>query len=638
MSDLLSRIHSPDDLKRLTPEDLPKVAVEMREFLIRSVSRTGGHLGASLGTVELTLALHYVFDTPRDRLVWDTGHQAYGHKILTGRRERFSTLRQAGGLCGFPKRSESEYDTFAVGHAGTALSAAFGMARARDLLGKDFRVVAVVGDAAISNGLSMEAMNNIGHHRQTDFTVILNDNKMSISPNVGAMSAYLNKILMGRSVQSTKNRLEALLDRIPNVGPQMLRMAHHAEETLKGFVTPGTLFEELGFRYYGPVDGHDVRNLVNIFRRLRELKGPVLLHVITEKGRGYAPAEAHPERFHGVSVFDPETGKAAEPPAPGPPTYTQVFSNALMALAERDSRIVALTAGMPSGTGLKAFSERFPERFHDVGIAEGHAVTMAAGLACEGLRPVVAIYSTFLQRAYDQVIHDVCLQNLPVVFAVDRAGAVGEDGETHMGAFDLSYLRCVPNLTVMAPADENELGHMLYTALRLPGPSAVRYPRGAAEGAPIDSEFRDLPVGRGVELSTGSDFALLAVGRMVGVARRAAEELSAEGLSGTVANLRFVKPLDGDLVERVARRTGAVLTLEENAAAGGFGSAVLECLARRGVSDCAVRVLGFPDAFIAHGTPTHQREACGLEPRQVAQAVRDLLASRPPSMLGAVNA
>lgn len=629
MADWLKNIRTPDDLRKLPREALTELAGELRSFLIQSVSKTGGHLGASLGTVELTIALHYVYDTPRDLLVWDTGHQAYGHKALTGRRELFSTLRQYGGLCGFPKRTESPYDTFDVGHAGTALSAALGMARARDLKGEKHRVVAVVGDAAISCGLSMEAMNDAGRDGKTDLTVILNDNNMSISPSVGAMSAYLNKILMGKHYQTTKKRFEALIDRIPSVGHQMLRVAHHAEEALKGFVTPGTLFEELGFRYFGPVNGHDVTTLVEILRRLKELKGPVLLHVITEKGRGYAPAENHPERLHGVTVFDPETGKTTADASAGAPPYTKVFGETLVDLAAQDERIVAITAGMASGTGLKTFGEKFPDRFFDVGIAEGHAVTLAAGLAARGLRPVAAIYSTFLQRAYDSIIHDVALPNLPVVLALDRAGLVGEDGETHQGAFDLSYLRPIPNFTLFCPADENELRHMLYTALKLPGPAAVRYPRGAGEGVPLENLLREIPIGKAHVLQEGDDFALVAVGKAVAVAKQAAEILQREEKwTGTVVNLRFVKPLDEETLTAVARRTTCLVTLEENAVLGGAGSAVLECLARRDALPRCFRQIGLPDKFIAHGSPAKQREDCGLEAAQVAALVRRLLTSR----------
>jgi 1-deoxy-D-xylulose-5-phosphate synthase len=633
----LDQIQDPAHLRSLPPEALPKLAEELRDFLVSSVSRTGGHLGASLGTVELTLALHYVYDTPRDRLVWDVGHQAYGHKALTGRRGLFPTLRQYKGLCGFPKRSESGYDTFAVGHAGTALSAAYGMARARDILKSDFHVVAVVGDAAISNGLSMEALNNIGDHPDMNLVVVLNDNEMSISPSVGAMTSYLNKILAGKSYNQAKSRVENLIDRIPKVGHQVLHMAHHAEEALKGFMTPGTLFEELGLRYYGPIDGHNLPTLVEIFQRVKELKGPILLHVVTQKGKGYAPAEENPEKYHGVSGFDKQTGMSPAPAAPGAPSYTKVFGDALVELAESDPALVGITAAMPEGTGLKKLGEVFPDRYVDVGIAEGHAVCMAAGMACEGLRPVVAIYSTFLQRAYDQIIHDVCLQNLPVVFALDRGGLVGEDGETHQGVYDLSYLRCVPNMTVMAPSDENELRDMLFTAVSHPGPIALRYPRGAGEGVAPEKGFRKIPVGKGLLLEEGKDYALLAVGRMVGVAKAAREVLKKEGLEGTVVNMRFVKPLDEELLLQVAGRNKVLLTLEENVVAGGFGSAVLESLQRRGVLDCAVKLLGVPDQFIEHGKPQLQRDFCGLEAPRVAEEVRRMLKDQSPYLLGVVS-
>jgi 1-deoxy-D-xylulose-5-phosphate synthase len=624
----LYKIQSPNDLRALPVEALPKVAEELRDFLVTSVSATGGHLGASLGAVELTLAMHYVYDTPNDRLVWDVGHQAYGHKALTGRRDMFPTLRQFQGLCGFPKRNESEYDTFAVGHAGTALSAAYGMARARDMQKKNFHVLAVVGDAAISNGLSMEALNNIGDHPEMNLTVILNDNEMSISPSVGAMTSYLNKILTGKSFNNAKNRLENLIDRIPKVGPQMLQMTHHAEEALKGFVTPGTLFEELGLRYYGPIDGHDLPTLIEIFKRVKELKGPIMLHVVTQKGKGYAPAEENPEKFHGISVFDKQTGKTAAAAAPGAPAYTKVFSDAMVELAKDNPKIAAITAAMPEGTGLKKFGELYPDRYIDVGIAEGHAVCMAAGLACEGIKPVVAIYSTFLQRAFDQIIHDVALQKLPVIFALDRGGLVGEDGETHQGVYDLSYMRCVPNMVVMVPSDENELRDMLYTATQHDGPIALRYPRGNGEGVTLETGFKKVEIGKGVQLEEGKDYALLAVGRMVGVAKAARALLKKEGLEGTLANMRFVKPLDEKLILSIAKKNKVLVTLEENVIMGGFGSAVLECLQKNGITDCSVKQIGIPDEFIEHGKPQLQREHCGLEPAQVAEEVKKLLRSQ----------
>jgi len=625
---ILDKINGPADLRALDIPSLHKLADEIRDFLVQSVSKTGGHLAPSLGTVELTLALHYVYQTPIDRLVWDTGHQAYGHKVMTGRRDRFNTLRQFGGLCGFPKRSESEYDTFAVGHAGTALSSAYGMARGRDLKGEHFHVVAVVGDASISNGLSMEAINNIGHAKdgkKTNMVVVLNDNEMSISPNVGAMAAHLNKILMGKRYQQARRSVEALLERIPKVGRDVLRMTQHAEEALKGFMTPGTMFEEMGFTYFGPINGHDVSTMVEIFRRVREIKGPILLHVITRKGKGYAPAEANPEKFHGIGVFDPATGQSA-PTAPGtPPSYTQVFSDTMLELAEKRKDLVGITAAMPDGTGLKAFGERYPERYFDVGIAEGHAGCMAAGLACEGAKPVVAVYSTFIQHAYDQIIHDVCMQKLPVVFALDRAGIVGEDGETHTGAFDLSFLRCVPNLVVMAPADENEMRHMLYTAVEYEGPSAIRYPRGAGEGVPMDKGLKRLEIGKGELLREGPDVGILAIGRMVGVAKIAAEILSAKGISASVANMRFAKPLDEGLVVSLAEKTKVLVTLEENAAQGGFGSAVSELLALKGLTSIPLKIVGLPDEFIEHGKPLVIRKKWGLEPEGVAATVETFL-------------
>ena len=638
MYEYLDKIDTPAHLRALPVEALPKVAEELRDFLVTSVSQTGGHLGASLGAVELTLALHYAYETPQDRIVWDVGHQAYGHKALTGRRGKFPTLRQFEGLCGFPKRNESEYDTFAVGHAGTALSAAYGMAMGRDIQKKDFHVVAVVGDAAIPNGLSMEALNSIGDHPNLNLTVVLNDNEMSISPSTGAMTTYLNKILAGKSYNEAKTHVERFINGIPKVGHQMLQMTHHAEEALKGFMTPGTLFEELGLRYYGPIDGHDVRTLIEIFKRVKQLKGPILLHVVTKKGKGYAPAEENPEKFHGVTVFDKLTGKSATVSATGAaPAYTKVFGDAMMELAKDRPNLVGITAAMPEGTGLKKFGEAFPRQYLDVGIAEGHGVCMAAGMACEGVKPVVAIYSTFLQRAYDQIIHDVCLQKLPVVFALDRGGLVGEDGETHQGVFDLTYLRCVPNMVVMAPSDENELRNMLYTAVEHDGPIALRYPRGSGEGVKIEEGFKKVEIGKGQIVSEGKDFALLAVGRMVGVAKAVRDSLKKEGLEGTVANMRFVKPLDEKLLLSIAAKTKVLLTLEENSVVGGFGSAVLETLQKHGVTDCAVKCLGIPDKYIEHGKPQLQRELCGLEPGQVAEAVRRMLRNQTSYVLGVVS-
>ncbi|MGH7739997.1 MAG: 1-deoxy-D-xylulose-5-phosphate synthase [bacterium] len=634
MYEYLDHIQTPADLRKLPIEALPKVAEELRDFLVTSVSETGGHLGASLGAVEMTLAMHYVYDTPQDRIVWDVGHQAYGHKALTGRRHLFPTLRQYKGLCGFPKRNESEYDTFAVGHAGTALSAAFGMAMARDIQKKNFHVMAVVGDAAITNGMAMEAMNNIGDHPDLNLAVILNDNEMSISPSVGAMTSYLNKILTGKTFNRAKQNFEGLIDKIPNVGHRMLKITHRAEESLKGFVTPGTLFEELGFRYYGPLDGHDLPTLVEILRRVKELKGPVMLHVVTQKGKGYAPAEQNPEKFHGVSVFDKHTGKSTVSNTPAPPSYTKVFGDAMIELALSHPKLVGITAAMPEGTGLKAFGQAYPDRFIDVGIAEEHAVCMAAGLACEGIKPVAAIYSTFLQRAFDQIIHDVCLQKLPVVFALDRGGLVGDDGETHQGVYDLSYLRCIPNMVVMAPSNENELRDMLYTAVEHDGPIALRYPRGNGEGVKIESGFQKVEIGKGQLLEKGKDYALLAVGRMVGVAQAVHALLKKEDLEGTVANLRFVKPLDEKLIRAIASENKVILTLEENVIAGGFGSAVLECLQKNGLTDCRVKQIGIPDEFIEHGKPHHQREHCGLEAVQIAAEVKKLLLQPEPVMVG----
>jgi 1-deoxy-D-xylulose-5-phosphate synthase len=621
MYQYLDSIQDPKDLRALPLEVLPKVSAELRDFLISSVSKTGGHLGASLGVVELTIALHYCYNTPIDKIVWDVGHQAYGHKIITGRKQAFHSLRQFQGLCGFPKRSESIYDTFAVGHAGTALSAAFGMAVARNRKNETFQVVAIVGDAAISNGLSMEAMNNIGNHSDVNLTVILNDNEMSISPSVGAMTTYLNKILMGHSFNVAKNRLESLIEGIPNVGPRMLKIAQHAQEAIKGFVTPGALFEELGFRYYGPFDGHNIFSIIETFQRIQQLSGPIFLHMITQKGKGYAPAEENPEKFHGVSTFDKTTGTPVKT-SPTTTTYTQVFGETLLELIQADNRIIGITAAMPEGTGLKKLSEQFPKNYIDVGIAEGHAVCMAAGLACEGMKPVVAIYSTFLQRAYDQIIHDVCLQKLPVVFALDRSGIVGEDGETHQGAFDLTYLRCIPHMTIMAPADENELRNMLYTALTMSSPVSIRYPRGSGEGVLLDNPMQKIEIGKGVILEKGNQYVILAIGKMVGVAKQVHQLLKQQTMDGYIVNMRFVKPLDEDLIFELAQLNLPIITIEESSILGGFGSAVLESLQKLAVFNAAVKLIGIPDVYVPHGNPQTLRDNYGLDATSIAGEVK----------------
>ena len=599
---LLEQIDTPLDLRQLPEARLPELACELREFLIQTVAKTGGHFAANLGTVELTVALHYVFDTPEDRLVWDVGHQTYPHKILTGRRTRMETLRRKGGIAGFPKRGESPYDTFGVGHSSTSLSAALGMAIAAGQASSDRNVLAVIGDSAMTAGMAFEALNHAGHLKP-DLLVVLNDNEMSISPNVGALSAHLTKLLSGQFFSSVREGGKRMLSRVP----PMLEVARRAEEHVKGMFAPGTLFEELGFNYFGPVDGHDLPTLIQTLRNLRAFKGPRLLHVVTRKGKGYPPAEDEPVGYHGVGAFDPACGLKPAKPGGGP-SYTQVFGEWLCDMAERDERLIGITPAMREGSGLVEFAERFPDRYFDVAIAEQHAVTLAAGLACEGLKPVVAIYSTFLQRAYDQLIHDVALQNLPVLFAIDRAGLVGPDGPTHAGSFDYSYLRCIPNLVVMAPADEDECRQMLYTGFQLSQPAAVRYPRGKGTGMDVRrEEMRALPVGKAIVRRRGLDLALLAFGSMVEVAEAVAQRMDA-----TMVNMRFVKPLDEAVVVQLAAEHRWLVTLEENVVAGGAGSAVNECLAARGIQ-IPIYNIGLPDRFVDQGERDELLAKCGLD-------------------------
>jgi len=612
MSTLLEKINDPTDLRRLSASDLPQLAREIREFIIASVSRTGGHLSSNLGTVELAIALHYVFDTPRDRLVWDVGHQTYAHKILTGRRAGMAQLRQYGGIAGFPRRVESEYDSFGTAHSSTSISAALGMAVAAKRKGERRSIVAVIGDGAMSAGMAFEALNNAGA-ADVNLTVILNDNDMSISESVGAFNNYLAQLLSGRVYNTMRRGGKEMLSKLPPVK----ELARRWEEHMKGMVLPGTLFEELGFNYIGPIDGHDLDTLVKTLSNVKELSGPQLLHVMTRKGHGYLRAEDDPILYHGVTKFDPAVGIVPKPP--NRPSYTQVFGDWLCDMARRDMRLIGITPAMREGSGLVRFSEEFPDRYFDVGIAEQHALTFAAGLACEGMKPVVAIYSTFLQRAYDQLIHDVVLQNLPVVLAIDRAGIVGADGPTHAGSFDLTYLRCLPNATVMAPADEDECRQMLYTAFTLDTPSAVRYPRGTGPGVPVQQEMRALPIGKG-ELRRESKrrtqrIAILAFGSMLHPALAAAEEIDA-----TVANMRFVKPIDAELIAWLAKNNDCLVTVEENVVAGGAGSAVAETLAERGIV-IPVLHLGLPDEFVDHGDPAVLLAHCGLDPKGIAASI-----------------
>lgn len=605
---LLPGIRSPEDLKKIPRDGLPQVAAELRERIVQGVSRTGGHLASSLGVVELTIALHYVFSCPGDRIVWDVGHQAYAHKILTGRQELFPTLRTFGGISGFPRISESPYDAFGTGHSGTSISAALGMAVARDMRKESHKVIAVIGDGSLSSGIALEGLNQAGHQKR-DLIVILNDNEWSISQNVGALSGYLNRIMTGKFYTSFRKRVENLLKSMPG-GDIMARIGKKAEELTKGFIVPGLLFEELGFTYIGPISGHHIEDLLATFQNLENLEGPLLVHVVTAKGKGYPPAEVNPEYFHGVGAFDPTTGKGME--SGSALTYTDVFADAIVEVGRENPKVVAITAAMCSGTGLAKFRDAFPDRFFDVGIAEGHAVTFAAGMAREGKIPVVTIYSTFLQRAYDQIVHDVCLQKLPVVFAVDRGGIVGADGATHQGLFDLSFLRHIPNMSVMAPADEAELPAMLRAAVAAGRPAAIRYPRGRGTGvAPLGSAD-PLEWGKGELLLDGKDVLILAVGAMVAPALHAAAELRKRGIHAAVVNARFVKPLDAELILPLARRTGRVLTVEENVLAGGFGSAVLELFEEHGEHPPHFRRLGVRDEFVEHGSQAELRETHGL--------------------------
>ena len=614
---LLESINNPNDLKKLSAEQLPLLAEEIRQFLLETVSNTGGHLGSNLGTVELGIALHYCFDSPKDKIVWDVGHQAYTHKILTGRRERFHTQRQYKGISGFPKRCESEHDAFGVGHASTSISAALGMAVAADLGGTRNHAIAVIGDGSLTGGMAFEALNQAGHLKK-NLIVILNDNEMSISKNVGAFSAFISRKMTGRYFRDLKKEMQGLITNIPAIGKDVLHFARKAENSLKSFLTPGSLFEALGFDYLGPLDGHDLPQLIEVFNNINELDGPLLVHVMTTKGKGYKPAEDKPSKYHGVGVFDVATGKGA--PKATAKSFTDVFGETIVALAEQDPKIVAITAAMPDGTGLNGFAERFPQRFFDVGIAEQHGLTFAAGLAADGFRPVAAIYSSFVQRGYDQVFHDICLQNLPVTIAMDRAGLVGDDGPTHHGVFDISYLRHLPGLTMMAPKDENELRHMLKTAIYSGRPMALRYPRGSGYGVEMDAEVRELEIGRGEQLLDGSDLCIIAIGSTVYPALEAAEALGRKGISAGVVNARFIKPLDAELIQAVANKTGRLLTVEENALQGGFGSAVLELLYDSGLQHVKIKRLGIPDRYIEQGSQAQLRNDVGIDAQGIAAA------------------
>jgi 1-deoxy-D-xylulose-5-phosphate synthase len=619
----LENIDSPADLKKLDRKDLPALADEIRKVIVEVVSKTGGHLASSLGAVELAIAIHYVFDTPHDKLIWDVGHQAYAHKLLTGRRDNFHSLRQHKGLAGFTRIDESPYDTLSTGHSSTSISASLGVAHAKYLKKETSKVIAVIGDGSMTAGLAYEGLNQAGDKfKDRELIVILNDNDMSISRNVGALSSFLSRKLSGKRLQEARKEFGEFLKSLPKIGDDVYQWAKRTEESLKTFTTPGMLFEAFNFEYFGPINGHKLNHLIDILNNVKYLKEPVLLHVTTQKGKGYAPAEENPVYFHGCGCFEVETGNCIDPKSTVP-SYTEVFGQTMMRLAEKDHRIVAVTAAMPEGTGLAKFAQAYPDRFFDVGIAEQHGVTFAAGMATEGLKPVVAIYSTFLQRAYDQIMHDVCLDGMPVVFAIDRGGIVGEDGSTHHGLFDLSYLRCLPNMVIMAPADENELQHMLATAIEHDGPTAIRYPRGSATGASIDEVFKSLPIGKGKLLESGDDILILAIGKSVGDALEARSTLKEKGISAAVVNCRFVKPLDIGLISSLTAKIPRVITVEENALQGGFGSAVLEGLSDAGISGLQLERIGVADTFVEHGPQQLLRSLYGIDAAAIVKtAVR----------------
>ncbi|MBI1870124.1 MAG: 1-deoxy-D-xylulose-5-phosphate synthase [Chlamydiae bacterium] len=615
---ILNKINNPKDLKSLSLNQMAQLASEIRKKVLEVVSVNGGHVSSNLGVVELTLALHYVFNTPEDKLVWDVGNQSYPHKLITGRREQFATLRKMNGISGFCKITESPYDTFGAGHASTSISAALGIAMARDIKGTQEKVVAIIGDGAMTGGLAYEALNNAGALK-TNMIVILNSNEMSIAPNVGAISQYVNEVITNPLYNKVKMDLEHLVDKIPGIGHRMVETAHKVEESIKGLLVPGTIFEALGFRYFGPVDGHDLDRLIHILNHIKDLPGPVLFHVVTKKGRGYPPAEQKPDQFHGMAPFDLATGKPLKE-SKGK-SFSSAFGDALSECAEKDPRVVAITAAMPAGTGLSGFAKRFPHRFFDVGIAEEHSVTFAAGLAASGLRPVVALYSTFLQRGYDHLIHDVCIQNLPVIFGIDRAGVVGEDGPTHQGVFDISYLRPVPNLKIVQPRNEATLQAFLKWALREEGPVAIRYPRGNVRDSEGDTQYRDLGEGRAEVLRKGKDIALIALGDMVYMSLEITALLEKEGISAEVIDARFIKPLDEVFFHRLSKRMTKWVTLEDHILTGGFGSGILEFIQTEKLHSIELLRLGLPDVFIEQGSRDKVWESFGLSPSLVAERI-----------------
>jgi 1-deoxy-D-xylulose-5-phosphate synthase len=613
----LEKINTLKDLRDLTVSELGLLADEIRPYITNVVSRTGGHLSSNLGVVELTIALHYVFNTPEDKIIWDVGHQCYTHKILTGRREQFETLRQDGGISGFPSRKESPFDVFDTGHASNSISVAVGLGEAKKKSHSNSKVLAVIGDGSLTGGMAFEALNHAGHLK-SEIIVVLNDNEMSISKNIGALSSHLNKIMTGEFVSNVREEIKSRIKNLPGVGDKVYKVARHVEEAIKGLVTPGMLFEALGFTYVGPVDGHNLNHLIDNLRNIKRLKGPVLIHVITKKGRGYDHAEDDPARFHGISTFEVTTGNCT---GTGACSYTDVFGDTIIELARKDERIVAITAAMGLGTGLDRFSSLFPDRFYDIGIAEQHGVTFAAAFALGGYRPFVAIYSTFLQRAYDQVVLDVCLQNLPVVFAVDRSGIVGQDGPTHHGAFDVSYFRHMPNMIVMSPKDENELRHMLYSAYLSEKPAVVRYPRGESYGVIMDETLKEIPIGTWERLKDGMDIAIVACGNTVYPALSAAMELEGEGIHCSVINGRFVKPMDREMILSLAQEVPKILTVEENVLIGGFGSGVMEMLSEEGIT-VPVKRLGIPDAFLPHGSQGSLRKSIGIDKEGIKKSIK----------------
>ncbi len=624
---LLNNINSPDDLKKLPRSQLKELAAELRRMIVDVVARNGGHLAPSLGAVDLALALHYVFDSPNDKIIWDVGHQAYAHKLLTGRRDNFHTIRQHKGLSGFTRMSENPHDAFTTGHSSTSISAALGIASAKRIKDESSKVIAVIGDGSMTAGLAYEGLNQAGDvHKDKNLIVVLNDNEMSISPNVGALSSFLSRTLSAGKLQELRREIGDFLKSLPKIGDDVYQWAKRSEESFKTFVTPGMLFEAFNFDYFGPIDGHNLDHLIDILQNIRKIQDPVLLHVLTKKGKGYRPAEENPVHFHGCGRFEVATGECLKTKVQ-PPSYTQVFGDTLIALAHQDPRIVAVTAAMPEGTGLAAFSQAYPDRFFDVGIAEQHGVTFAAGLAAEGLKPVVAIYSTFLQRAFDQIIHDVCIEALPVVFALDRGGIVGEDGATHHGLFDLSYLRSLPNMVVMAPKDENELRRMLFTAVGQQGPIALRYPRGTAPGVDLEEPIKPVALGKGEVVCQGAsdDVLVIAIGQTVSEAVAAHSALLSEGIGITVVNARFVKPLDTELILRLAERTPRIITVEDNTREGGFGSAVLEALAEAGLQSFRLERLGIRDVFVSHGPQQMLRSIHQIDAAAIAAAAKRML-------------